>query len=180
MKRLLLILTVICASVMTTQAQDEKTYHQLCMEYLRLNGSAQQYEDGFDQLMVMLKRQYKGHPVTKEQWRMLAEQKDEQVLVMHSLLSSVYRRVFDREDLEKMIGFYSTDTGKKFAADPTNLTEEDRMNLSGYYNSPTGQKLMQGRGELEKLVAEVSEYWSRDLYKDMTGKLAAMGYKLGE
>jgi hypothetical protein len=79
-----------------------------------------------------------------------------------------------------MMTFYETDTGKQLLADKTALDYEQQKEASVFYNSQTGQKILTSEQEIGRRVGEVSEIWSRDLYRNIIDKLAAKGYVMQE
>ena len=79
-----------------------------------------------------------------------------------------------------MLAFYNTEAGKQMMIDPTKLTKAQKSVAGDFYASDAGAKLLENKTSLEQRVAEVSEIWSRDLYRMVTEDLQQMGYTTGQ
>lgn len=175
MKKLLMFLFIFSSLSLSAQ---EMSYHELALKYLQTNGTATQYEGAIDQLFSLLKQQYAGQNISDATWTTLRSGSSGEVSKVLNMLVSAYRGTYEKEDLVKMLAFYETDAGKQLLEDKTAMTHQDRIDASFFYNSPTGQKILTSEQEVGSRVAEVSEIWSRDLYRNITGKLADQGFTL--
>lgn len=178
MKKLLLILFVFIANV-SLKAQ-ENTFRQDVLAYLEINGTTQQYSQAIDQLFDLLKRQYANHEIDDKVWVALRKESQGELGKIKAMLVSAYRGTYSQEDIQNLITFYKTDAGKQLLRDQTAMTGQQREDASVFYNSETGQKVLNSRDKISQSVAEVSEIWSRDLYRMMRDKLAEMGYLMQE
>ncbi len=156
----------------------EASYQEIALKYLQTNGTAQQYEGAIDQLFGLLKQQYAGQNIPDETWATLRTESSGEVNKVMSMLVSAYRGTYEKEDLVNMLAFYETDAGRQLLTDKTALDYEQRKDASVFYNSPTGQKILTSEQQIAARVGEVSEIWSRDLYRSVTDKLAAKGFTL--
>ena len=96
------------------------------------------------------------------------------------MLVSAYRGTYEHEDIKNMMAFYETGTGKQLLLDKTALNAEQQKEASVFYNSPTGQKILTSEQQIARRVGEVSEIWSRDLYRNIVDKLAEKGFIMQE
>ncbi|MBV1925123.1 MAG: DUF2059 domain-containing protein [Dokdonia sp.] len=154
----------------------ETNYRQDVLQYLELNGTTEQYSGAIDQLFELLKRQYASHKIDAEVWDALRTESEGEIGRMKAMLVSAYRGTYSQGDIKNLISFYKTGAGQQLLRDQTALTDSQRNDASFFYNSPTGQKVISSKDDISRSVAEVSEIWSRDLYKSMIDKLAAKGF----
>lgn len=174
MNNLVFVLTLFLTSILYSQ---QKSYHEDVVRYLEINGTAQQYGGAVDQMFVMLKQQYMNNNVPEKVWEELINEKANALTDVKSLLVSAYRSNFSHESIKELISFYESDTGKQVVADITQLTDVQKIELNSFYNTEVGKKVQRQSESLKMMVSEVSELWSRDLYKQTVEKLEAKGYK---
>ncbi len=175
MKKLLIAIFILTS--LNTFAQ-EASYHEVALKYLQTNGTATQYEGAIDQLFGLLKQQYTGQNVPDETWTSLRSESSGEVNKILNMLVSAYRGTYDKEDLINMLAFNETGAGRQLLVDRTSLSKEQRQEAANFYNSATGQKILTSEQQIGSRVSEVSEIWSRDLYRSVTEKLAAKGFTL--
>ena len=175
MKKLLLALFILTSFTAMSQ---EVSYHSIALKYLQTNGTATQYEGAIDQLFDLLKRQYADKSISDATWTSLRSESSSEVDRILNMLVSAYRGTYEKEDLINMLAFYETPTGKQLLLDRTGLTHAQRQEAASFFNSPSGQKIVASEQEVGSRVAEVSELWSRDLYRNITDKLAEKGFTL--
>lgn len=175
MKKRYIILTFILSICFTGFAQ-EGNMQQNIAEYLSINGTERQYNSAYDQMFDVLKQQFNNANVPADVWSNLQAEKSKKVDQIVILLASAYRKHFNEGDIIEMLKFYKTDTGKKLAGDPTSLNKEENKEAALFYGSDTGKKITQVTEGLSKDISQISEYWSRDLFKETMNKLIAMGY----
>lgn len=177
MKKLLFALFFLCSLQFNAQ---ETSYHEDVLRYLTMNGTANQYGEAINQLFDLLKQQYKDQNVTEEVWSGLKKETSPEVNRILNMLVSAYRGTYEHEDIKNMMKFYETGTGKQLLADKTALNYEQQKEASVFYNSSTGQKILTSEQQIGRRVGEVSEIWSRDLYRSIIDKLADKGYIMQE
>ena len=170
---LLTVFSLFCFSMMA----QELTRQESIVKYLTINGTHAQYNSAYDQMFDVLEQQYKGANVPAEVWTEVKSQKPMVVNQVVSMLASAYRESFNKGDINNLIDFYSSGTGQQVLQDPTKLTTEQNQELANFHGSVTGQKMFDERPKLEKNIAQISEYWSRDLYKGTVDALSAKGYQ---
>lgn len=156
----------------------EASFNEVAMKYLQTNGTAVQYEGAIDQLFVLLKQQYGELNVPESTWTELRSDASGEVNRILSLLVSAYRGTYEKQDIINMLAFYETPAGKQLLADRTAMSKEQREAAAAFFNSQTGQKIVSYEKQVASSVSEVSELWSRDLYRSVTDKLAEKGFSL--
>ena len=177
MKKIALGLVFFLAITLHSFAQ-EKTLTESITHYLNINGTKEQYNHAVTSLVDMLKKQYASKNVPGNVWEELNAEKPKAINQIKAMLASAYRSHFDKTEINEMIEFYESPTGRQMVKDQTQLSQEDRDNMAKFYNTETGKKILDKSDSLNKMVSEISESWSRNLYVEMTDKLAAKGYAL--
>ena len=138
---------------------------ELVETYLDANGSLNQYEFAYDQLLKMLGEQYPKSEANKQGWDYLERNKENALVEMKMLLIPIYGDHFSKTDLVQMTDFYRSDTGRQLVNDPTKMTDGQKLELNSYYNTEIGHKLIEKRSLLSEAISSASESWSRDLYE---------------
>jgi len=172
-KKLLIALLFITSFSSIAQ---EETFHQEVLRYLNINGTADQYTNATSGLFDLLKQQYSSKNVPSDVWTELEGEKPQAVNRVLNMLVSAYRGSYGKEDIQNMLAFFETSTGKQLLLDKTSLNADQQKEAATFYNSATGQKILESEQEIGKNISEISEIWSRDLYRSMVDKLAEKGY----
>ena len=162
-------------SIICFTAAAQQNMQQKIAEYLSVNGTELQYNAAYDAMFEVLEQQFADVP--NDMWNSLKGEKKANVNQVVIILASAYRKHFNEQDIDAMLAFYKTDTGRKLAGNPTTLNKEENKKAALFYGSEAGQKMKEVRLDLEKDIAQISEYWSRDLYKAMVDKLKTKGYQ---
>lgn len=170
---LLTVFSLFCFSMMAQELSRQESI----IKYLTINGTHAQYESAYDQMFDVLAQQFKGANVPTEVWTEVKSKKPMAINQVVAMLASAYRDSFNKEDINNLIDFYSTGTGQQVLRDPTQLNKEQNQELANFHGSLTGTKMFEVRPKLEKDIAQISEYWSRDLYKSTMDALLAKGYQ---
>ena len=147
-------------------------------EYLLINGTHAQYSNAYDQMFEMLGKQFSDQNVPATLWETLQENKEVEVTNILTLLSSAYRKNFSETDIAAMLVFFKSEAGRQLVVDPNTLSEEQRTVINDFFTSEVGQKIADVQTTLAADIAQISEYWSRDLFKATIEKLDAEGYHL--
>ncbi|TVZ22750.1 hypothetical protein JM84_1660 [Dokdonia sp. Hel_I_63] len=156
----------------------EKTYHEEVLRYFQVNGTADQYSNATKGLFDLLKNQYASKNVPEAVWNELKTETPKQVDRVLNMLVSAYRGSYNQEDIQNMLAFYETDAGRQTLTDKTALNYEQQKEIAVFYNTPTGQKILTVEPDIAQNIGEISEIWSRDLYRMMVDKLAEKGYTM--
>lgn len=175
MKKLLIALFF---TVGFTALSQERAYHEDVLQYLEVNGTRAQYSNAVDGLYDLLERQYVGQEIPETVWSELKKDAPKQVDRVLAMLVSAYRGTYEQEDIKNMLAFYKTNTGVQLLSDKTALSYEQQKEAAVFYNTTTGQKILSSEQEIASRVSEISEIWSRDLYRMTIDKLAEKGFRL--
>ena len=171
-----LIFILFLSTTVSVSAQEDSFQKQL-EHYLTINGTHNQYSGAFDQMFDVIKQNYGADQVPEKVWKELQTGKDKAVNDVIMMLTSVYRKHYTPEDIEQLLTFFQTDTGKQLAVGPDTLNEAQRKALGEFYETPVGMKVSQTQEAIGKDIMQVSEYWSRDLYLATLTSLKDKGYK---
>lgn len=145
-------------------AQETNFSDEVAM-YLESNGTLNQYEFAYDELLKMLAKQYPKSESTANGWKYLANNKEKAIAEMKLELVPIYQQNFERLEIKKMTAFYQSEAGKQLTADRTQMTAEQKEELNAFHNSDLGKKIIEKQPILAKEVSAASERWSRDLYE---------------
>lgn len=163
-KRHSVILGLFFLLVGVSFAQD-KTDSRSVENYLDTNGSLGQYEFAYDQLLVLLNKQYPKSEANANGWAYLQDNKEKAITNMKSLLVPIYQANFSQVDISRMTDFYQSEAGRQLVKDRTKMTEAQKQELNAYYNTEVGQKVIEKQSLLTDAISAASENWSRDLYE---------------
>lgn len=162
----------------STVFSQQESYHEDAMRYFEINGTEKQYSEAIDQMYELLKKQYTSLNVPSSVWKQLENNKKQPLQNIKALLVSAYRSNFSHQELKELLSFYESETGKQVVADISKLTPEQSEEFAKFLNSAVGQKVQNQSESLKMMVGEVSELWSRDLYRDVVSKLKEQGYAI--
>ncbi len=134
--------------------------------YLDHNGTMQQYEYAYEELLKMLEKQYPKSEKTAKAWAYL-EKKNKTISLgaIKKDLIPVYEEHFEPSEVSEMNTFYQSDTAKQLMNDRSQMTAAQKEELNDFYTSATGQKIISKQEILTQAIASISENWSRDLYE---------------
>ena len=172
------IIFLLCLSISGVMVAQEKTYHQEVLEYFVINGTANQYSNATTGLFDLLKKQYAGSNVPASVWSELEGESSKAVERVLNMLVSAYRGSYSQQNIQEMSAFYSTPTGRQILTDRSGMTAEQQNEAAAFYNTATGQTILDSEQKIGKNISEISEIWSRDLYREMVDKLAEKGYSI--
>jgi len=133
--------------------------------YLESNGTLDQYEFAYDELLKMLEKQYPKSEFTASGWAYLESNKENAIKEMKMALIPIYQQNFERSEIQKMNTFYLSDTGRQLTSDRSKMTDEQKEELNTFYNSVLGKKIIEKQPTLTEAISSASESWSRDLYE---------------
>ncbi len=173
MKRRSLFLTLFCCICFSVSAQVD-SFQQNIIEYLNNNGTESQYNEAYDQMFVVLNRQFVDVP--EEVWNEIKKGKDKSVQDVIEFLTFAYRKHFTEAEIIKMETFYKTETARKLVLGTNDLTNEDNDKIMEFFESEIGKKIEAKRQDLSVDIAEISSHWSRDLFGEKMSLLVKKGY----
>jgi len=171
MKQTILFFSLLLSTF--TFSQSDTTYD---MEtYLKANGTISYYSSVVDRMFDFLKSEYESKNVPESVWTELESVKTEALTDITELIGQVYEGHFSKEEIQTLLEFYSTETGRKVNA-KSELTVEDTQNRDIFYTSELGQKISEATESLNNVLQKVTQSWSADLYKNVAFKLKEKGY----
>ncbi|WP_203293305.1 DUF2059 domain-containing protein [Luteirhabdus pelagi] len=174
MKTKVLFLTLFMMIWYSGNAQ-ETISQQLLIDYFEVNGTQRQYNEAYDNLLLMLPSQFED-TIAENVWSELKVEKEAQVLAMLQLLIPVYEKHFTEEEIQSMLLFYQTDAGQQLVKDPNKLSTAQQEAISDFFQTPVAQKISSTHTALSTDIAAISEKWSSDLYRDTMDALIEKGY----
>lgn len=125
---------------LTTNAQDQ-TYEGTLQYLFEKNGSYETFQVVVVQLFDMYRQNY--NDVDTETWDKLEQEfKNTSMSDLVSLLTPVYEKYLTQEDLQIMINFYDSPTGKKYAKYTPTISQES-MAIGQEWGLQIGQKVLQ-------------------------------------
>jgi len=148
-----------------TSCAQKNTFSDDVVSYLNSNGTSAQYEFAYDELLKMMDSQYPQTESNTKGWDYLNANKEKHVAEIIALLVPVYQKNFTKDEISKMAGFYTSDTGKQLINDRSKMTDSQKVELDQFYKTGVGKKILEKQPILSKDIAAVSEGWSRDLYE---------------
>ncbi|MDG2041508.1 MAG: DUF2059 domain-containing protein [Bacteroidia bacterium] len=145
-KRILTFSLLIFLSV-TSFSQEDKQYTETLNKMFEVSGTEGSYQAAIKQMFSMFKQQYSN--VEVEIWTDLEKEFSKTSLnELTKMLVPVYSKYMTLEDLNELIKFYNTPTGKKYAKS-TPLIMQESMQIGQQWGMKIGQdfeKKMKDRG----------------------------------
>jgi hypothetical protein len=140
MKKVLTLLAIAFINV-SAFAQTNTEYAETLKKMFKVSGSEETYKSAIKQIFTMYKQQYTD--VSAEVWsefekEFYAASIDE----LTEMLAPVYQKHLTQQDLEKLIAFYETPIGKKYAESTPKLMEES-MQIGQQWGMKIAQKFQQ-------------------------------------
>jgi hypothetical protein len=176
MKKTCVLLTLFLTFCFTSQAQTDD-FSKTIVNYLKINGTPQQYELAYDNMFEVLKKQFKNAEVPEKVWVKLHDEgKDKSINDILNFLTFAYRNHFTKAEIETLTEFYKTPAAKQMLKDVAGLTQEQNEEIAAFFQGEVGKKTLQVKDALAKDISEISSQWSRDLFMDKMSKLVKMGY----
>ena len=143
----------------------ESNYSKDVKDYLEHNGTMQQYDYAYGQLMIMMEGHFPKSESNKESWTYLEENKGKALAEMKTRLIPIYQAHFTQEEIKQMAAFYKTEAGVLLMTDRSKMTDAHKAELNTFYNSAVGQKIIEKQEVLTTEISRTSESWSRELYE---------------
>ncbi|MFT4780860.1 MAG: hypothetical protein ACJAZK_002296 [Psychroserpens sp.] len=116
MKKLLFAIAFICT--LSIQAQDNSEFKTQTIEFLKLTGTGDAFNNAIAQIGAMVPEE-KKEAYTKEASGTLND--------VYSKIADVYMEEFTEEDIAELVLFYKSDLGKKLSSKQTQLTQSGMM-----------------------------------------------------
>ncbi|WP_298755366.1 DUF2059 domain-containing protein [uncultured Psychroserpens sp.] len=112
MKKLIYVIAFLYA--FTIQAQDNAEFKAQTIEFIKLTGTADAFNNAISQIGAMVPED-KKEAYTKEANGTLED--------LYGQLADVYMKEFTKEDIAQLVVFYKSDLGKKLASKQTDLAQ---------------------------------------------------------
>ncbi len=116
MKKILLVLTLMFT--VSVNAQDTSDFKSKTIEFIKLTGSAQMFDDAISQIGMMVPED-KKEAYTKEAKGTLTD--------LYSELAKIYMKEFTEAEIDKLIEFYNSEIGQKLASKQAAITQSGMM-----------------------------------------------------
>jgi hypothetical protein len=117
MKKILLVCLFIVA-VAQIQAQDNSTFKNETIEFLKITGAAAAFENAIDQI---------GASVTIENREAYTKEANGTLDGLYGKMAELYMEEFTQDEIKELVAFYNTDLGKKLAEKQLGLTQKAMM-----------------------------------------------------
>jgi hypothetical protein len=135
-KRVLTFSLLVFLSV-TSFSQEDKQYTKTLNKMFEVSGTEESYQAAIKQMFTIFKQQYPD--VEVEIWTDLEKEFSKTSLnELTKMLVPVYSKYMTLEDLNELIKFYNTPTGKKYAKS-TPLIMQESMQVGQQWGMKIGQ-----------------------------------------
>jgi uncharacterized protein len=140
MKRIILVLCFALAANVGLWSQEVPTeYTKSLKEFFQLNGTEETFRTTIDQMMDMFEQSRPDVPA--DVWKKLGDEFNKTSLNdLVEMLAPVYFKHLTMADLNQLITFYKTPTGKKFAS-VTPVIAQESMQVGQQWGMKLGQAM---------------------------------------
>lgn len=141
MKRIILSIAAVTMFVVSANAQISDSYKANVKKMLHLAGSEATFSASIKQMFIMFKQQQTNVP--EEVWTEFEKEFTQTSMdELVEMLIPVYHNHLTEADVKKMIEFYETPVGKKFA-EKTPLITQESMQVGQQWGLKLGQQFME-------------------------------------
>ncbi|MEM6515836.1 MAG: DUF2059 domain-containing protein [Bacteroidota bacterium] len=116
MKKIILAIAILCA--VSINAQESASYKQKTIEFIKLTGTSDAFENAIDQIGLNVPED-KKEAYKKEAMGTLDG--------LYEKIAELYMKEFTEAEISELIAFYKTDLGKKLASKQTTLSQSSMM-----------------------------------------------------
>lgn len=153
-------------------------FQQNIIDYLKVNGTQMQYSKAYDDMFQVLQKNFETSNIPETVWTDLKNGKGKSMEEITEFLSFAYRKHFTQAEIKTMTNFYKTEAAQKMLNPTTGaLSEAENGEITAYFDSPVAQKVASKLPELSEDISEISNHWSRDLFKEKMEALLKLGYR---
>lgn len=141
MKRSIIPICIFITSIVSGFAQVDASYKASLKKMLNASGTEATFDAGIKQMIAMFKQQKSNVPEnvwTEFEQEFSKTSMDELV----EMLAPVYYNHLTADDLQKMIDFYETPVGKKYA-EKTPFIMQESMQVGQQWGMKIGQQVME-------------------------------------
>lgn len=172
-----IFLTVFSLVCFTGVAQID-AFQQDIINYLNVNGTQKQYSEAYDDMFQVLRQNFETSNIPETVWTELQNGKGKSMEEITEFLSFAYRKHFTQAEIKTMTNFYKTEAAQKMLNQTTGaLSEAETGEIAAYFDSPVAKKVESKLPELSEDISEISNHWSRDLFKEKMMALLELGYR---
>lgn len=118
MKKILLLCTFVLAITSQVNAQDNTDFKKETVEFLKLTGAGEAFENAIGQIGAMVSEENKAAYI-KEALGTLDR--------LYDKMANLYMEEFTQNEIKELVTFYNTDLGKKLATKQLDLTQKAMM-----------------------------------------------------
>ena len=171
-----IFLTVFSLVCFTAVAQVDG-FHEDIIAYLNVNGTQQQYEQAYEEMFEVLKRNFETADIPNKVYEELKSDKNQSLEDITKFLSFAYRKHFTREEIVLMTHFYKSDAAQKMMKLKEGpMSEAENAQIDAYFEGDLAKKMEAKMPELKEDISEISGHWSRGLIMAKMSALIKMGY----
>ncbi len=116
MKKILLVLALVFT--VSVNAQDTSDFKSKTIEFIKLTGSAQMFDDAISQIGMMVPED-KKEAYTKEAQGTLTD--------LYSEIANIYMKEFTEAEIDELMEFYNSEIGQKLASKQAAITQSAMM-----------------------------------------------------
>lgn len=116
MKKIILLAAFVVA--FATQAQDNTTYKQETIEFIKITGSGAAFEGAISQI---------GMSVSEDKKEAYIKEANGTLEGLYANLADLYMKEFTQAEIKELVAFYKTDLGKKLASKQMSLGQQGMM-----------------------------------------------------
>ena len=137
----LLVITILLITFSSTFAQDNTSYKATLKKMLESAGSQGAFQTAIKQMFSMFRQQKTNVPA--DVWNALETEMEKTSMdELTTLLTPVYQKQLTEADLKKIIEFYETPVGKKYAGSVPAIMQES-MQVVQEWGMKLSQQIMQ-------------------------------------
>lgn len=118
MKKILLVCAFAFALSSQIQAQDNSEFKKETVEFLKITGAGEAFENAIAQIGAMVSEENK-EAYTNEAMGTLDG--------LYGKMAELYMAEFTQDEIKELVAFYNTDLGKKLATKQLGLTQKAMM-----------------------------------------------------
>lgn len=147
------------------------------IDYLNVNGTDMQYSQAYDDMFVVLRKNFETANVPENVWKELQNDKADSMNEIIEFLTFAYRKHFTQAEIGEMTKFYRTEAAQKLIKRATGpLTESENVEIAVYFESDVAKKVEATLPALSEDISDISGHWSRDLFAAKMKELLKQGY----
>ena len=109
------ILVIILALSFTSYAQDNATFKQKTIDFIKLTGTSSAFDDAIAQIGMMV-------PENKKETYLI--EAEATLSGLYDKLADIYMKEFSENEINELMAFYKTDLGKKLANKQVSLSQQ--------------------------------------------------------